>query len=113
MVVLALAAAMLNSQVTPQTIHETICLHGWSAHHRPSASYVIAWKKAHHAHRGEIADHRIPIALGGASKAPNLQLQTRAEAARKDRLERQLHAAVCSGRVGLREAQERMEAWRP
>jgi hypothetical protein len=109
---LALAAAMLNSQVTPQTIHETICLHGWSANHRPPPSYITSWKRAHHAHKGEIADHIIALSIGGASKAPNLQLQSAAEARRKDVLERQLHAAVCAGRVGLREAQERMESWR-
>lgn len=57
---------------------------------------------------------RPQISLGGAAGASaNLQIQTRDEAKAKDVLERQLHASVCRGTVGLRDAQLRLEAWRP
>jgi hypothetical protein len=113
---LAAAAAMLNASVTPETIHQTVCVSGYTATIRPPGSYTARIKRQLLHGRPAKAwtlDHTIPLEIGGAPGWPNLQLQTKADAKAKDRLEDQLRAAVCAGRVGLREAQERMESWRP
>jgi hypothetical protein len=46
-------------------------------------------------------DHLIPLELGGSNDAANLWPQPLGEAAHKDRLERRLHALVCSGELEL------------
>lgn len=116
MIALALAL-ILNPQVNQATIHQTICVAGWSKSIRPPASYThrIKRKLVPQGERlsGYELDHWIPLSLGGAPSDPrNLVLQPWPEAKRKDRLETQLHRAVCSGRVSLRDAQLRMGAWR-
>ncbi|KAF0205849.1 MAG: hypothetical protein FD172_4019, partial [Methylocystaceae bacterium] len=56
-------------------------------------------------------DHRIPLALGGATiDRRNLMLQPMAIALEKDAIERCLAVAVCDGRIGLDEA--RAAIWR-
>jgi hypothetical protein len=110
---LAVAAAMLNPAVTPQTQGSTICRPGFTKAVRPPQGYIRAWKRTHGARKGDVADHIVPLELGGRAYAPNLQLQSKADAKRKDRLENALHRAVCAGRVRLEDAQARMEAWRP
>jgi hypothetical protein len=114
---LALSAAMLNPAVTPATLEWTICRPGFAAAVRPPGSYTQRWERKHlrpgQVARAYVVDHIVPLELGGRPYAPNLQLQTKAQAKRKDRLENQLHRAVCAGRVRLEDAQARMEAWRP
>lgn len=116
-VALAIAAAMLNPSVTPATAGRTICRPGWTRSIRPPTSVTSRWERAHLAPwqdgRDYVVDHVVPLELGGRPYAPNLQLQTKAEAKAKDRLENALHRAVCSGRVRLQDAQVRIEAWRP
>ena len=52
-------------------------------------------------------------ALGGSGSIQNLWPQRIANARQKDKLERRLRAAVCSGTLGLRGAQRRLRAdWR-
>jgi hypothetical protein len=113
---LALAASLLNPAVHPDTIAQTICRPGYTKTVRPSTSYVRIWKRlnlrAGVDPRSVVADHRVPLSLAGSPYAPNLQLQTKAEAHRKDVLENRYHALVCSGRMDLRTAQERMAGWR-
>jgi hypothetical protein len=53
-------------------------------------------------------DHLIPLSLGGSNEAANLWPQPyepRPGARGKDRIERYLHAQVCSGKMPLAEAQ--------
>jgi hypothetical protein len=54
-------------------------------------------------------DHLIPLELGGSNARANLWPQRYDgawNAARKDRLERRLHAMVCRGEISLKTAQE-------
>lgn len=119
MILPILAAALaLNTAVTPATIHQTVCVPGYSQSIRPPVSYTTRIKRKL-VPRGERLstyelDHWIPISLGGHPSDPrNLVLQPWPEAREKDRLERQLYRAVCAGRISLRDAQLRMEAWEP
>jgi hypothetical protein len=50
-------------------------------------------------------DHLIPLELGGSNAVTNLWVEPIAEARHKDRLEDAAHAAVCSGRMRLEDAQ--------
>lgn len=53
-----------------------------------------------------VIDHLIPIELGGApADIRNLWPQPRAAAERKDHVENELHARVCSGHMALDDAQ--------
>lgn len=58
--------------------------------------------------RGYVIDHLVPLELGGANDPRNLWPQPRAEARAKDRVEDTLHEAVCSGQMGLVDAQQRI-----
>jgi hypothetical protein len=107
---LALSAALLNPAVDTRHLERSICAHGWAAAQRPPPTYIRAWKRAHGARPGP---HRAAGARRGGPYAPNLQLQTKAEAHRKDLAENRQHRAVCSGRVSLRDAQAQMAGWRP
>jgi hypothetical protein len=112
------AALVLNPQVTPATIQATICVPGWTRTIRPPTAYTTTIKRrlvppGHRLAEYEL-DHRVSLNLGGAPRDPaNLWLQPWPEARRKDRVERQLQVAVCQGRVGLRDAQARIGAWKP
>jgi hypothetical protein len=58
------------------------------------------------ANRGQTLDHIIPIEVGGcAACAENLQLQDKAQAKAKDRLENSTRRAICSGRMTLKDGQ--------
>jgi Tol biopolymer transport system component len=60
-----------------------------------------------------VVDHLISRALGGSDGIENLWPQQIRPARQKDKLERRLRAAVCSGKLGLRRAQRRLRAdWR-
>ncbi len=70
-------------------------------HRTPDGGYVGP-------RRGYVIDHLVPLELGGANSPRNLWPQPRAEARVKDRVEETLHEAVCSGRMGLVDAQQRI-----
>lgn len=53
-------------------------------------------------------DHLIPRELGGADDVENLWPQPLTEARLKDHLENFLHRAVCSGAIGLHDAQQQL-----
>jgi hypothetical protein len=50
-------------------------------------------------------DHLIPLELGGSNRPSNLWPQTYADSKRKDRVEDELHEAVCTGAMTLDAAQ--------
>ncbi len=70
-------------------------------HRTPSGGYVGP-------RRGYVIDHLVPLELGGANDVRNLWPQPRNEAHVKDRVEDALHEAVCSGRMRLFDAQQRI-----
>ena len=109
----------VNGDVTPATIQNTICIKGWTASIRPPVSYTNRIKKKVMRAMGlplELMadfqlDHKLPLSLGGAPyDTRNLALMDHDEAEEKDAVERCLPAAVCSGAISLKEAQEAM--WR-
>lgn len=102
----ALAAAWANPEVTPGNLAQTICVPGWST----------AWRAKHPpalpTQPGQVVDHVVSIQLGGNSTKANLQYQTLAEGKAKDRVENQLNALVCDGVLTLREGQTAIRRWR-
>lgn len=110
-----------DDRVTQATIASTICVTGYTKTVRPDASYTDALKArqmvAYHrvgSARGYEEDHLIALEIGGHPTDPrNLWPEPRAgppgtTAADKDRVENAAHAAVCSGRLGLADAQRAM-----
>lgn len=118
------AAGALNPDVTPDNIHQTICVPGYTKSVRPAPVYTKGVKREllreagidkSHMPDYEL-DHIIPLALGGhPRKLENLQLQPWEGpdgAKRKDRVEAKLHCLVCSGQVTLTDAQREIsEDW--
>jgi hypothetical protein len=112
----------VNPDVSQATIQATICVPGWTKTVRPPypVSNAIKIEKLGAMGLTEAdksrfqLDHRIPLALGGASADPrNFQLEPWEEAGRKDVIEVCLARAVCSGRITLDEARRRIWAdWR-
>lgn len=132
---LAMACAFaqpVNPAVTPETIHQTICVSGWTATVRPPVSFTNRIKRQQmvaagidwsHARELEL-DHHLPIEVGGAPADPaNLWLQTwtptspwpgiEAGAHLKDAVETLAKRLVCAGQIELRDAQACLWAdWR-
>lgn len=111
----------IDPSVTPQNIHTTICRRGYSDAVRPPQPITEAEKRASLLAYGDPGsaggyeyDHLIPLGLGGARNDPrNLWPQPGPTPNRKDSVEGNLHAAVCSGRLSLRAAQARIATdWR-
>jgi hypothetical protein len=93
---------MLNPVVTQATIHQTICVKGWTATVRP---------KGLPTKRGYEDDHIIPLELGGAPSAQvNLRFVPLPRARRDDVLENQLRRQVCAHTITLAEGQKEMLA---
>ena len=108
---------MLDPDVRPDTIDRTICVPGYTASVRPSATYTTGVKlkrirescaDASNASSYEL-DHVIPLTVDGQPRnIKNLVLQPwdgEDGAKKKDRLERRLQQLVCSKLLGLRDAQ--------
>jgi len=108
----------LNADVSQATIHQTICVPGWTTTVRPSSSYTNGFKlklmreqglALSDAFRYEL-DHYVPLALGRHPRdLRNLWLQFwdgEWGAKTKDRLEVKMKSLVCSGRMTLESAQE-------
>ena len=112
-----------NPAVTQATIHQTICLVGWTATIRPSSSYTSALKARqletygftdHHLADYE-EDHLVSLELGGSPRDPlNLWPEPRhirlADGTdiggyAKDALENSLKRRVCAGTLSLVSAQ--------
>ena len=119
---LALSAVLLNPDVRPDTIQQTICRPGYSATVRPSVSYTNPIKFRMMDREGLpregakdwALDHRLAIGLGGHPRQlDNLQLLTRSENGRKSRIEAKMICYVCKGVMPLDQAQvEVWEDWR-
>jgi hypothetical protein len=104
----------LNPNVTPDTIHQTICVSGWSTTTRKAeapAGLFATWKKQMAAaenlpHEASEEDHLVAISLGGAPmNRANLWVEPGTVPNPKDKVEGDLQRAVCAGKAGLRAAQ--------
>ena len=112
------ASGALNPDVTQATIHQTICVAGYTDSIRPPTSFTNALKAQQISALGLTGplsafeeDHIIPLELGGAPRDPaNLQPVPIAVATRDDVLETRLHSAVCAGTITLAAAQAQILA---
>jgi hypothetical protein len=106
---------VLNPDVTQATIASTICVRGWTRTVRPPTDYTNDLKRRQMREYGLAGDpsgyqedHLISLELGGHPTDPrNLWPEPYPRAARVDRIENDLNAAVCSGSLSLAEAQHR------
>ena len=113
-----LAAMALNPAVTPATMNATICKPGWAATVRPPRAWAYRQKLALIKTTGAkqapgryVADHIVPIEIGGAPHdRANLMLQTIAAGHKKDRLENTLRRGVCNGTIPLNTAQSEISS---
>lgn len=105
-----------DPRVTPENIHQTVCVPGYPATVRPPSSYtsklkreqISLWGLADADPDDYEEDHLVSIELGGAPRDPRNLWPQRWDgcgAHRKDVLENKLHRLVCEGVLGLREAQ--------
>lgn len=105
-----------NSAVTAANIDSTICKSGYSKTIRPPVSYTDSLKKEQMQEYGfsdslrkHEEDHLISLELGGSPTDPkNLWPEPHASPNAKDKVEDELHAAVCDGRISLQDAQHRI-----
>ena len=106
---------VLNPDVTQQNIRSTICRRGWTATIRPPVEYTNDLKRTQmRAYRetGSMSnyqeDHLISLELGGDPTDPrNLWPEPYPRAAEMDKIENELNAEVCSGKLTLAQAQAR------
>jgi hypothetical protein len=111
-----LTPGVANPDVTQQTIGTTICVSGWSSSIRPDTSYTNDLKLTQMQEYGRTGDpsdyqedHLISLELGGDPRDPrNLWPEPNPHAEDVDRVENDLHAAICSGHMTLAEAQRRI-----
>ena len=110
-----LTPGVLNPDVTQATIGSTVCARGWTRTVRPPSDYTSRLKVEQLRRFGLPGraadyqeDHLISLELGGHPTDPrNLWPEPYPRAADVDRMENELNAAVCSGRLTLAEAQRR------
>jgi hypothetical protein len=114
----------LNPDVTQATIGATICRPkvagqpGWTDTVRPPVPYTNRLKAAQMARYGESGpigdyreDHLVSLEVGGAPRDPaNLYPQLYADSIKKDADERAAHAAICAGRITLKQGQDQLLA---
>jgi hypothetical protein len=113
-----LTPGSLNPDVTQATIGSTICVRGWTATVRPPTGYTNALKLEQMPEYGETGapsgfqeDHLISLELGGSPTDPsNLWPEPYPRAADVDKIENELNDKVCSGELGLAEAQRQESA---
>ena len=108
-ILFAAALGATNPAVTQADIAQTICVKGWTATIRPTRREAWSLKRnllQGRKAKGLILDHVVPLEVGGAPRdLANLQLQTRAAATRKDRIENRIHREVCAGTMTLQSGQ--------
>ena len=110
-----LTPGVLNPDVTQDEIGKTICVRGWTRTIRPPSDYTTRLKLEQLRAYGLVGapgdfqeDHLISLELGGDPTDPrNLWPEPYPRAAEVDRIENDLNAAVCSGRMTLADAQRR------
>jgi hypothetical protein len=109
----ALTPGVLNPDVTQATIRSTICRSGFTRTIRPPVGYTNELKVkglvAYHLRGPPSAfqeDHLISLELGGSPDDPrNLWPEPYPRASAVDRIENELNAKICSGRLTLEQAQ--------
>jgi hypothetical protein len=102
-----------NPSVRQASVARTICSRRWLARARPAPSYLARLKPALLARYGEtdppdryVADHLIPVELGGHPTSRwNLWPEPRYQARASHALETSLHRKVCAGTLELAAAQ--------
>src|SRR5207253_9859009 len=96
----ALTPGATDPAVSQATIHETICVRGYTARvrnvstrtkHRVYVEYHVTRSQQRH----YVIDHLIPLEVGGSNDITNLWPEPKAEAELKDKTENELHARVC------------------
>lgn len=119
----------INTEVTQQNIHSTVCVRGYTKTIRPPAHYTNKLKKRQMREYGYAdrnpkhyeEDHLIALSIGGAPHDPrNLWPEPRKSewgAKKKDQLEFVLYKMVCRQEISLAEAQQAMatnwiQAWK-
>ena len=117
-----LTPGAIDSSITQDNIHKTICVRGYTKTVRPPAYYTNALKKKQMAAYGFSdvdprhyeEDHLIPLSIGGNPSEPlNLWPQPRISewnAEKKDILELKLYKLVCDGTVSLDEARREISS---
>lgn len=104
----------LNPNVTQATIGSTICVSGYTKTIRPPVSVTDQLKAQSMTAYGftdpisaHEEDHLVSLELGGApADVKNLWAEPGKSPNPKDKLENQLHALVCSGKLPLATAQQ-------
>ena len=108
---------VIDTAVTQENLYTTICLKGYTKTVRPSVSYTNKLKKQQIIDYGYIdtnmsnyeEDHFISLELGGSPTDPkNLWPEPGPSFNEKDKVENYLHNEVCSKRMTLLEAQEKI-----
>lgn len=105
-----------NPDVTQANLEQTICVSGYTKTIRPSVTYTDKLKLQQmqaygftDSPRMHEEDHLISLELGGSPTDPkNLWPEPGASPNPKDKIENFLHAAVCSGKISLQDAQTRI-----
>ena len=104
----------------PNMAGPDICRYGYARSQRlgPAAYYPIAQEAYRRAgipwvaREGHILDHKKPLCLGGTWDQSNLQIQTIADAAAKDVVERRACRSYCAGEITMEQAERMVEYWR-
>ena len=111
-----LTAGVIDTAITQQNIHITVCVKGYAKTVRPPAYYTNKLKKSQIIEYGYTdtnpqhyeEDHLIPLSIGGSATDPqNLWPQPRLSewnAQKKDILELKIYQLVCDGVVPLNQA---------
>lgn len=113
-----------NPAVTQETIQQTTCIKGWTHTVRPPVYITNVIKKRLLEAQGMTwdqapafkLDHVVPLFAGGEpgdlEHQSNFQLQTNAEASRKDRLEAKIGCMICVEQITLQDGRDAFLDWR-
>jgi hypothetical protein len=108
----SLTPGVADSRVTQTDIASTICTRGYTAtvrnvSTRTKHAVYVEYGVTQSAQRNYVIDHLVPLEVGGANDIKNLWSEPKADAKTKDKLEGQMHTAVCNGSLSLTAAQAR------
>jgi len=92
-----------TSRNVPYRVRDAVYMaYGLARGHRTKEGGYVGVRRSY------VIAHLVPLELGGANDVRNLWPQPRTEAREKDRVEDELHKAVCHGRMRLVEAQQQI-----